>query len=538
MVEESEHRRKLSPDDYRVSGLDALGNTDVLFSGYMPIGVSGPEGAFFFLLAMARKPTRKTVIWLNGGPGCSSMVGAMWENGPFKISKADDDRAGFNITPNPHSWNTEGNIIFVEQPIRTGFSLAAAGARTIRNEAQVAQDFAAFLQSFLAVFVELQGTEIYLTGESYAGMYIPNIAKTILKQQQGQKIEIEIQLKGVAIGNGAIDPLQDLSYTEYAYSHGLIPLSAKQKIDNVAKACYLKTVKTGARVKNGRCDIMGQVLEAAGGPNEYDTGTFNSYSRIVEPGNVFDSFLNSPVIQEALHVRGLNLPGLENFKPEEGEESDPEREPVYYTPAKWKCCNDDINEAFGEDFVTSVPAIQFLSSAPGVRVLLYSGERDLNTNHLGTLHTLESNSWVGGRAWSTAERSLWRFSGDVAGTYQTLNNGKFSFLVVRNGGHLLPMDLPAASLEMLRRFLNDESFSDVKLPSYGRTEAELALQGAANGALWERGGANTLATFSVAFISASFTLLLAALFLKRLRVQSVLVVAPLYGSISANPDEA
>lgn len=96
------------------------------------------------------------------------------------------------------------------------------------------------------------------------------------------------------------------------------------------------------------------------------------------------------------------------------------------------------------------------------RILLYNGEQDLNTNFLGTLHTLEAHIWAGHR-WNEASRSLFRFNGDVAGEHFQL--GKLSFLIVRNSGHLLPMDIPAAALEMIHRFINDVSFADTKLPS-------------------------------------------------------------------------
>lgn len=112
-----------------------------------------------------------------------------------------------------------------------------------------------------------------------------------------------------------------------------------------------------------------------------------------------------------------------------------------------------------------------------LKILLYSGEFDLNCNTLGTLHTLEHNTWRK-KNWNEAERSLWRFENDVAGEYFTFDNA-FSFLIVRNSGHLLPMDLPQQALEMIRRFIDDESFADTPLPSersYKREAQQLTQQ--------------------------------------------------------------
>jgi len=429
------------------------------------------EGAYFFLLAKARKASTSLIIWLNGGPACSSMVGAMNENGPFTPNFRQDGEPGFDLTRNLFSWNEAAHVLFLEQPIRTGFSLAAQGARTIRNENEIAQDFYAFMISFLTVFDDMQNFQVFITGESYAGMYVPYMAQYVLKHQAKSSLlgEIKIDLRGVAIGNGAIDPLQDLSYAEYAYSHGLIPLAAKEYIDEYAQKCYQDTlnVKKKSSGKKTSCDTLAMVLEAAGQPNEYDTGTFQGYTRIIQPGGAFDRFFNDPEIQTALHVRGVNIPGL-NFVPETQAPStteEPNPSTNFYAPDKWVVCNDASTDSISSgDFTSSVPALKYLSEQVGFRVLLYSGERDLNTNFLGTLHVLESLTWMG-QKWSSADRSLWKFNGEVAGEYNTLENGKFSFLIVRNSGHLLPMDIPAPALDMLDRFVNDKSFSDVALPS-------------------------------------------------------------------------
>jgi hypothetical protein len=98
-----------------------------------------------------------------------------------------------------------------------------------------------------------------------------------------------------------------------------------------------------------------------------------------------------------------------------------------------------------------------------IRILLYSGEFDMNCNTLGTLHTLEANVWRR-RHWYEAQRALWKFRTDVAGEYFTMDD-VFSFLIVRNSGHLLPMDLPATALEMVKKFIQKKTFADVILPS-------------------------------------------------------------------------
>lgn len=97
-----------------------------------------------------------------------------------------------------------------------------------------------------------------------------------------------------------------------------------------------------------------------------------------------------------------------------------------------------------------------------VRVLLYNGELDLNCNFIGTQRVLENNLWRG-KQWSSAERALWRVQDTVMGEVFELDN--LMFLIVRNAGHLLPMDVPATALELLTRFVEGQSFKDVPLRS-------------------------------------------------------------------------
>ena len=181
--------------------------------------------------------------------------------------------------------------------------------RTIKSEQAVAEDFFLFLKSFLTVFTEYKDVEVFISGESYAGFYIPYMAAHIVKQQLGlepdmggQHPEPYVRLAGVAIGNGAIDDaIQFASYSEYAYSHGLIPLGAKRLIDDQYTRCLEGSAAHTLTSDSPQCNTMGAVLDAAGRPNEYDTSTFKPYDDIIKPDGPFPRFFNDISIQ----VRGI-----------------------------------------------------------------------------------------------------------------------------------------------------------------------------------------------------------------------------------------
>ena len=112
-------------------------------------------------------------LWLNGGPGCSSTTGLLFELGPCSI--ADD---GKNTTLNKHSWNSHSNMIFLDQPVNIGYSYSDDGS-TVNTSPVAAEDVYAFIQLFLGRYPEYADAPFHLAAESYGGTYAPNIASVI-----------------------------------------------------------------------------------------------------------------------------------------------------------------------------------------------------------------------------------------------------------------------------------------------------------------------------------------------------------------------
>ncbi|KAK2612756.1 hypothetical protein QQS21_001207 [Conoideocrella luteorostrata] len=134
--------------------------------------LNGTEKFYFWFQPSSNPAAKKEiVIWLNGGPGCSSLEGFLQENGPFLWQYGT-----YKPVPNPWSWHHLSNVLWVEQPIGTGFS---QGRVTARNEQDVAKQFLGFFRNFVKTF-SMEGYKVYITGESYAGMYCPYIASAML----------------------------------------------------------------------------------------------------------------------------------------------------------------------------------------------------------------------------------------------------------------------------------------------------------------------------------------------------------------------
>ncbi|KAI1778554.1 alpha/beta-hydrolase [Hypoxylon cercidicola] len=145
------------------------------YAGYLPISDKANdtnELFFWFFPSSAPNNTEKEILlWLNGGPGCSSFEGLLQENGPFMWQYGT-----LKPVPNPWAWNRLTNVVWVEQPVGTGFS---RGQVTARGEEDVAAQFLGFWKNFMETF-SMQGYKVYIAGESYAGAYCPYIASAML----------------------------------------------------------------------------------------------------------------------------------------------------------------------------------------------------------------------------------------------------------------------------------------------------------------------------------------------------------------------
>jgi carboxypeptidase D len=149
-------------------------------------GTDDRELFFWFFPSANNASTDDIAIWLTGGPGCSSLVSMLQENGPFIWQPAT---AG--PVPNPWSWNKLANIVYIEYPVGVGFTQGTAGLYT--DEQDAAQEFLGFWKNFVETF-SLQGKRVYITGESYAGFYIPYIADAMLNTNDTEYFNVEATL--------------------------------------------------------------------------------------------------------------------------------------------------------------------------------------------------------------------------------------------------------------------------------------------------------------------------------------------------------
>lgn len=393
------------------------------YSGYFSI--SGSDKKYFYWLFESRNDPSSdpTVMWLTGGPGCSSMLALFAENGPCSVNSD-----GATTSNNTFSWNTRANLLYVDQPPGTGFSQGTYD----HNEAGVADDMYAFLQALFSALPQYNKS-FFVFGESYAGHYVPAISHRIYVGNRDSE-GTHINLDGIGIGNGLTDPeIQYKYYADMAYNSTTAPSIISKPVYEAMKiaapactaaihACQNSTL--ACSIAFLVCNLAEVMPVQTTGINPYDMRIKCEYGNLCYNFTQVEAYLNNADVQKAI---GVNR--------------------------KWESCNMVVNKLFQGDWMKNYQdQIPDLLDA-GVRVLIYAGDVDFICNWLGNKAWTLDLDWKGHKAFNAAQDVEWNIQGTAAGKIRSAQN--FTFLQVYQAGHMVPMDQPEAALQMLDQFLEN-----------------------------------------------------------------------------------
>ncbi|GMS93105.1 hypothetical protein PENTCL1PPCAC_15280, partial [Pristionchus entomophagus] len=163
----------------------------------------------------------------NGGPGCSSISGALKENGPFHPT-----RDGEHLQENVFSWNKIANVLYIDSPRDVGYSYRDSTEEpdSVYNNTKTTDDLVIALQSFVDAYPNYKSRDFFVTGESYGGIYIPQLVDALIPTNS-----VQLNLKGFAIGNGLMR-LSDSFNSDFdlMFYRGMI---GKQEFDSLYDCC-------------------------------------------------------------------------------------------------------------------------------------------------------------------------------------------------------------------------------------------------------------------------------------------------------------
>jgi cathepsin A (carboxypeptidase C) len=397
------------------------------------------------------------ILWLTGGPGCSSTLALLFENGPCKVNPD-----GQSTSLNPYSWTESAHVLWLDQPAGVGFSY---GKENDYNEEMISEDAYFFLQKFYASHPEYSENPLTVIGESYGGHYAPAVAHKIWTNNQ--KLEnhqmknkdadalMHINLAGLAVGNGLTDP-----YVQYAYypemarhnSHGIQVLSEdvyNQMTDAIPKCQALITeCNAGTSIINRfACQTAFVICNTAEttpyqltGLNPYDIRKKCEIMPLCYDFSYIEKFLNLQSTRDALHV------------------TDESRQ--------WTSCNMGINLKFHSDWMHDFsPFVADLLDA-GIHTLIYAGDVDYICNYLGNRAWTLQLDWKHKNDFNAASDHEWmgpeivsdEVVGDGKGVGLAKTSHGFTFLQVYDAGHMVPSDQPKVALDMITHFINGGEF--------------------------------------------------------------------------------
>mmetsp|Transcript_21700 Transcript_21700/g.20805 ORF Transcript_21700/g.20805 Transcript_21700/m.20805 type:complete len:241 (+) Transcript_21700:174-896(+) len=203
------------------------------------VNTDGSDHNLFYWLFKNTASTEELplIIWLNGGPGSSSMFGLFLENGPLRINRTGTTDEDYLVYLNPEgSWLESGHLLFVDQPVDTGFSY---GSPPVQQMQTGADEFVILLRDVYNTHPEFQDLDLYITGESYAGKYIPIFAETIIDQNAAAEAgDFIIPLAGIAMGDPYTSPgIQRVRTPSIAQGLDLIDDYQMDQIDVLQRKC-------------------------------------------------------------------------------------------------------------------------------------------------------------------------------------------------------------------------------------------------------------------------------------------------------------
>lgn len=405
-------RRRLADNSHLVKSLPGLDESIVHYAGHVTIDAAKSSNIFYWLFeAPANAESLPLLIWLNGGPGCSSMDGLWLELGPLRL-----DSNGKGVSVNPFSWHNAANLLFVDQPVGTGFAYTKSKTGYATNDDMINSHFYTFLTEFFAlhpryVSAGKDGKRVtrpfFMSGESHAGHYIPTMALHILQKNAQIKSgsnDLIISLEGIALGNPWLDPYYQYDASEFAHGLGLINLGQKHRLKELERKC--QGMLNSGKYNNPACfSLLDKIVDSTtvSGSDRvlmYDTRKFVRQTSSFPPGHeALERYLNRADVKEAIHATD---------SPNRFEE----------------CANPPFYALSHQDGKGVTKELTHVLDA-GVRVLVFAGQYDLICNHVGIEKVLRGVPWKHQRDWLLALPGVWAAEGKPIGFSRSFKNLEF-----------------------------------------------------------------------------------------------------------------
>ncbi|XP_077226861.1 serine carboxypeptidase 1-like [Tasmannia lanceolata] len=466
---------KAAPENALITHLPGFSGTlpSKHYSGYVSIDENHGKNLFYYFVLSERNPSEDPVVlWLNGGPGCSSFDGFVYEHGPFNFQAGKEPETLPQLHLNPYSWSKVSNIIYLDSPAGVGLSYSNNSGDYSTNDTKTASDTHSFLLKWFEQYPEFRANPFYISGESYAGVYVPTLASEVVKGIEAGLKPI-LNFKGYMVGNGVTDEEFDgNALVPFAHGMGLISddlfkevhsacegsywnpandsceeklVLVEEDIGNlniydILEPCYHSPKPRGITADKGRLPtsfrqlgeterplavrkrIFGRSWPLRANVRDGRVPTWPELGSSVPctDDEVATSWLNNETVRNAIHARQENVSGT------------------------WDLCTGRIE--YDHDAGSMIKYHKYLTTR-GYRALIFSGDHDMCVPFTG------SEAWTRSLGYRIIDQwRPWFFNEQVAGYTQGYANN-LTFLTVKGSGHTVPEYKPKEALAFYSRWL-------------------------------------------------------------------------------------
>lgn len=382
------------------------------YSGFFTVDERLNSNLFFWYIeAENHKANDPWIVWLQGGPGVTSLAGLFDEIGPFIYTNGQ-------LKARKWTWSKKYSILFIDNPVGSGFSFTNSPDGFIQDMTTCSSHLYSALRQFLMMFPELRKAPLYLAGESYAGRYIPALAVKILEQDRNIGI-LDVKLKGIILGSPVLSRASIAEYSAIYYQWGLIDsqglLAAKPLQD-----AYNKALASGDSIKAShlRDELLVRLDEIS-----MQQQTFNVLLDNITNLEECTRYITKPEVLKALHVGNI----------------------------KFSFYNNTVHKYMRSDFLSEVQSkVEMLLNH--YRVLMYCGQMDMTAPCVPNAQARRKHwHWNYRDQFLNAPRNPWWYNNRVAGYGKS--GGGLTEVLLRGAGHLVPMDKPEETTVLVDYFI-------------------------------------------------------------------------------------
>ncbi|CAF0812089.1 unnamed protein product [Adineta steineri] len=409
----------------KLSSVELPPYTRQSFSGYLTVNKTCNSNMFFwFFPAQNGNRSAPVLLWLQGGPGATSLFGLFNEHGPIQVNNDG------SLSERPITWNSLYSLLYIDNPVGTGYSFTSNDEGYTRSQDDVARDLYSALTQFFQIYTDYASNPFYVTGESYAGKYVPSIGYKIHVENQNPEVKVKINLAGLSMGNGWTDPYRQYVYGPLLYQIGLIDdnqlFYINLQSDLIRYAISQKRFTDAFTLSDSLID--GDLINTTSYfTNVTGLRAYFNYIQTGEPSSFsnYVPFITNVDRRRQIHVGNLTF-------------HDDNKVETYL-----------MNDVF-----QSIPFEQLTTLFDNYKILIYNGLLDIICAESLTLNWIKDLEWSHSQEYKNASRQIWKVNSadnQIAGYIKVVN--RFMLASVRNAGHMVPTDQPRAMLDLLNRFL-------------------------------------------------------------------------------------